>query len=72
MFTCLGGLENFLLTVDITLLAALVPISLPILLTLAANALTPNVVAVLKINLEVIPFGILSNIPAPIKASIYS
>ena len=34
-----GGLENFLSTADITLLAALVPISDPTLLTPASNAL---------------------------------
>ena len=38
-----GGLENLPSTVDITLLAALVPISDPNLLTSASNAFVPNV-----------------------------
>ena len=42
----LGGLENLPSTADITLLAALVPISDPNLLTPASNAFVPNVLAV--------------------------
>ena len=41
-----GGLENLSSTADITLLAALVPISDPTLLTPASNAYGPNVLAV--------------------------
>ena len=60
------GLKNFSSTVVITLLAALFPISEPTLLTPASNAFVPNLVAVSLTNLDVIPFIILSNIPAPL------
>ena len=66
-----AGLKNFSSTVDITLLAALVPISFPTLLTPASKAFVPNFVAVSLTNLEVNPFIILSIIPAPLKASTY-
>ena len=68
----LGGLENLSSTADITLLAVLVSISDPNLLTPASNAFVPNVLAVFLTNLEVIPFKIVSNIPGPLKASPYS
>jgi len=67
-----AGLKNFSSTVDITLLAALVPISFPTLLTPASKAFVPNFVAVSLTNLDVIPFIIVSNISAPLKASTYS
>ena len=66
------SLKTFSSTVDITLLAALVPIFDPTLLTPAFNAFVPNFVAVSLTNLDVNPYKILLNIPAPLKASTYS
>ena len=66
------GLEDGLLKVYITLSGAIFPTWLLNVLTPACNALVPNVLAVSLTNFEVIPFEILSNVPAPLKVSIYS